>query len=269
MMSRSGSWTGNKNTIVDTLSVMQGTTGAAGQLFYNTTYNALFGWTVDRWFPVSIDPRYGFFMASEEFTGSDRIGTLDWSNSGTQNIIAGNLLNPGIYQVSASASSSQSRLNGQLNAFQLGTMDLYMETTLAIPTLSNGTDNANYAWLLNDGSSFDTNSAATDGAYIIVGSSNILSTVTASNGSLTTKPAGFAPSAGTYYTYGLYVNASNTANFTVNGSSLTVAHATNLPTGAGRQTGINYRIDKNLGAGALTMNFDNFVCYGFFNQRRD
>lgn len=249
------------------LATMNATTGTPGQSFFNTDYNSMFIWIQDRWWPFGRpEPRYGFMLAAEEFTGQDRIGTLDWSNG---NQIAGNLLNPGMYQITNSTASSVVRIGGQLNAIQLGTMDIYMETIIQIPTLSNGSDNACFSWGLNDGSTYSATGACTDGAYFTldpVGS--VWITNTSSNGTLTAKTSSSTPVAGTSYRLTIIALAGTSVTFYVNGTAITAAHTTNIPTGAGRQTGFNYRVDKTLGAGALLLNADAFTCYGFFNGQR-
>ncbi len=255
---------------------MVATTGNAGELFWNTTYNAMFIWTIDGWGLLHVDPRYGFDLAWEEFTGQDRIGTLDWSN-GSQ--LAGNLLNTGVYQITNSTASSVVRIGGQLNAIQLGTMDIYLESLIAVPTLSNGVDNTTFVFGLNDGSSYDAHGACTDGAYFSLDyavDQTHWNTNTTSNGTNTQKTsvlAGAVPVAGTYYRYTISVLGSTSAGFFINtspfsGTPITAIHTTNLPTGAGRQTGFNYCLHKTLGVGAQLLYADYFRCYGFYNGQR-
>lgn len=267
---------GGGGTTSGTLATMSSTSGSDGQFFWNTSYKALFQWTNDSWDLVKIDPRYGMILAWEDFTGQDRIGTLDWSN-GSQ--LAGNLTNPGLYTISNSTASSQVRIGGQLNAIQLGTMDLYLETLISIPTLSNGTDNTTFVWGLNDASAFDAHGACTDGVFLSLDyaiDQTHWCTNTTSNGTNTQKVSALSaavPSAGVYYRLGISILAGTSASFFVNaspfnGTPITAAHTTNLPTGAGRQTGFNYCLNKVLGSGSQSMNVDYFKCYGFFNGQR-
>lgn len=239
-----------------TAATMWALTGSDGQMFWATDYKMLFMWTNDRWWPAALpDPRYGRILMMEEFIGSDRIGFADWSGNNGQ--VAGALLIPGQVAVSNSTALSVQRMSGQLNAFQLGTGDYWIETVLSLSALSNGTDNSCYSWGFNDGSSYSATGDATDGAYFVLepGSVN-WKTKTASNGSITSTTSSTAPSANTQYRLSIKVEASTRVRFYVNGVEIVTAHTANMPTGAGRQTGINYRVDKILGSGAMTMNVD-------------
>lgn len=252
---------------------MQATTGTFGQSFANTTYSAYFDWVQDRWWPRDPDIRYGFKLAPEDFTGADRIGSVDLSGNSGQ--LAGNLLNPGLCSVSQTAASGLSRMSLQLNTLQLGTLDLYMETILALPTLSNGTDNAVFVWGLNDQSSYDANGLCTDGVFFSLNyatDTTHFCTNTTSNGTNTQKVsaiAGGVPAAGTFYRLGIYINAGTSATFYVNGTAITAAHTTNIPITAGRQTGPAWDVHKTLGSSTpMLMQVDAFSMYGFFNQAR-
>jgi len=254
-----------------TKSSMFALTGSNGQIYYNTTYNMYFGWSggaSGRWWPIGIpDPKYGFVWAPEDILGADRIGSIDLSGNNGQ--LAGNLLNPGLCTVSQSAASGVSRMSQQLNSIQLGTMDLWIESIIAIPTLSNGSDNACHVFGLNDGSSYSATGACTDGVYFTLDPVNAnWLTNTSSNSVLTSKTSSTAPSAGTFYRLSIFVEAGTQATFYVNGTAITTAHTTNLPTGAGRQTGVAWDVHKTLGAGALTMSVDNFAGWGAFNGAR-
>lgn len=253
--------------LVGTTTTMLATTGAQAQSFYNTTYNAWFDWIVDRWVPSGIpDPRHGFIWAPEDFNGGDRIGSDDWGSNSAQ--LAGGSLSPGLSSVSISAASNIFRQSLQLNSIQLGTMDLYLESSVSTPTLSNGTDAFSWAFGLNDGSTFSATSACTDGAYFSLDpTSGNFKTNTSSNGTLTSTTTTFTPSANTFYRLTIFIQASSQVLFYVNGS-LVATHTTNIPTGAGRQTGVGYRVDKILGSGALNIAIDYFYGYGFFNGQR-
>lgn len=267
---------GATEIVSGTLAQMSALTGTNGLLYWNTTYKAFFAWTDDRWDCIYVDPRYGFILAPEEFTGQDRIGTLDWSN-GSQ--LAGTLTAPGIYSISNSTASSVVRIGGQLNSIQLGTMDLYIEKSVRVPTLSNGTDNSTFSWGLNDGSAYDAHGACTDGVFFSLDyaiDQTHLCTNTTSNGTTTQKIsalAGAVPVANTFFRTNIAVLAGTSASFYVNGNPfggtpITAAHTTNIPSGAGRQTGLNYRNDKVLGAGALLLDTDYVKVCGFFNGQR-
>ncbi len=256
-----------------TWSTMNATTGSDGQLFYNTTYKHYFKWTVDRWWPFGYpDPRYGFVLAWEDFGGNDRIGTLDWGANSSMG--AGAQLIMGVANVSQSAQGGVSRMSPATNHYQLGTGDFYIETIMTIPTLSNGTDNATYVWGFNDGTSYDANGACTDGAYFSLDyavDTTHLCTNTTSNTTNTQKVSVIAagvPTAATPIRLGIFVQASTSVTFYVNGTAITAAHTTNIPVGAGRQTGFTYLVHKALGAGALSLAVDGFWGWGFWNGQR-
>jgi hypothetical protein len=256
--------------------LMNATTGIDGQSFWNTTYHALFKWTVDRWDCVYVDPRYGFILAHEEFTGQDRIGTLDWSN-GSQ--LAGTSAAPGIYSISNGTAASVQRIGGQLNAIQLGTMDLFIETSLRFQTLSSSGDSATMVWGLNDGSAYDSHGACTDGVFFSLDfaiDSTHICTNTTSNSTTTQKISALAaavPVANTFFRSNIAIIGSTSASFYVGanpfgGTPITTAHTTNLPTGAGRQTGLNLCLHKVVGATSQTLDIDYIKVFGFFNGSR-
>jgi hypothetical protein len=247
---------------------MLSTSGTTGQTFYNTSYNAWWDWVVDHWVPRIPDPRYGFYQY-DEFWGSDRIGQLDWQTNGSSPSAAGNALNPGIYTLSQATASNLTYLASQGNSLQLGTADIFWEALVSIPALSNGTDNACYVIGLHDGFAYSATGACTDGVYFTLDPTNAnWLTNTSSNGSLTSKTSTTAPVAGTFYRLGIYINAAASATFYVNGTAITTAHVTNIPSGAGRQTATMLAVHKTLGASARTMSADYVSVYGFFNGQR-
>ncbi len=263
------------NTVTTgTTTQMLALTGSVGQTFFNTTYSMWFAWVVDRWWPLGDpDPRYGFLLAHEEFTGNDRIGTLDWSGNSGQ--VAGNLLNPGIATVSQTTAAALNRMSSQLNTIQLGTMDFWLETIVSIPTLSNGTDNAAFVVGFSDQSAYDAHGACTDGAFFMLDytvDQTHWTTNTTSNGTNTQKVsvlAGAVPVAGTYYRLSIFVQGSTSVTFYVNGVAITAAHATNIPSGAGRQTGWLYNVNKSLGSStAMAIQADSFDGWAAFNGQR-
>lgn len=255
-----------------TYSTMTGTTGTDGQFFWDTSHKAIWGWNTDRWDLIWVDPRNGFILF-DEFIGSDRIGMLDWNASGIT-ITAGNLLNSGIYTCSQSAASGVNFMYSQVNNIQLGTGDFFYEALVNIPTLSDGTNNAVFSVGFSDGTSFDSAGKATDGCYFTL-DRNIdtthWNTNTVNNGSITTKTGATSasvPAAGTFYRMRIEVLAGSTVTFYINGTAITAAHTTNIPTGAGRQTGYGMAVHKTLGAGALTMQMDYIKVAGLYNGQR-
>lgn len=254
-----------------TLATMQALTGVDGQTFWNTTYKALFQWTTDRWDCIYVDPRYGFILF-EEFCGQDRIGALDWQTPGGAPPFAGNLLNAGLYQVNQTTASAQNNLRLELDAIQLGTMDLYWETVLAVPTLATVGEDFCLSVGLNDSASYNANGTCTDGAWISLNRAvnvkkwiyNTCSNTTATN----TSSSSADVVAATFYRLNGYVNAGTSFTASINGASLGTAITTNLPTGAGRQTGFIYKVDKTAGTGSSAVQIDYFKMVGFYNGQR-
>jgi hypothetical protein len=253
-----------------TLAQMQSTTGAVGQSFYNTTYNAFFDWVADRWYPRIPDQRYGFYQA-DDWTSSAIAGTLGWAGSGSGAIIVATATDAGIVNITQSTAASRSNLTLSSAAFLFGTGDYYYETIINIPTLATVSEDFSVAVGWNDNTTYDANSACTDGAYFTlnraVNGANWI-TNTTSNGSNTPKNSSTAVVAGTWYRLSIYVNAGTSVTFYVNGAAITAAHTTNIPTGAGRNTGLQYKMDKTAGTGASAIQIDSMATYGFYNGQR-
>lgn len=269
MLGRGGSWIG-KSTQQVTTAQMNALVGVAGQMVYNTSYNAFFTWTVNRWWPNSNpDPRYGFVWAAEDFTGADRISTLDWSANSAQ--VAGNLLNTGQASVSITTAAQISRMGMQANSIQLGTMDTYIEAGLQMPTAPTAVEDGVLVFGYSDATAYDLNGAGTDGAYLSVnravnGSSLICYTQSNVASSVILTTANIV--AATYYRLGVLVSANTSAQYFINGSSLG-SISTTIPSGAGRQTGVNFAVFKTAGsANPVSWTVDYFAGWGFYNGAR-
>ncbi len=255
-----------------TLATMNATTGIAGEFFYNTTYSTMFSWTVDRWWPANPDPRYGFLIY-DEFLGSDRVGQLDWAtNAGTIAYLTnGAAINPGVVGITQLSASAIGNLRSSLGNILLGTMDIYIEALVTIPTLATVGEDFSVAIGLHDNAAYDATSQCTDGAFFSltrsVNGANWI-TNTTSNGANTPKNSSITHTAGTFQRLTIVISAGSSVSFYVNGVLATVAHATNIPTGAGRQTGEQLKLDKVAGTTTGTLQVDYFAIYGFFNGAR-
>ncbi len=256
-----------------TLAQMNAVTGAQGQSWYNTTYNAWFDWIVDRWLPRAMpDPRYGFVLY-DEFLGTDRIGQLDWLTAGTAPAIQLSTSNvPGAFSIKQVATTTNSRIQMNTAGLQLGTMDLYLEASISIPTLATAQEDFSAAFGLNDGTAYDANSACTDGAYISInravnGAKWITNTTNGTTNTATNTTVADIV-AGTQYRLGIMCTTTN-VTFYQNGV-LMATHSTNLPYTSSHQTGYCFRVDKVLGAGSIVsaINVDYFMSWGFFNGQR-
>lgn len=268
----SGTGSGGSSVTTGTLTTMSATTGTSGQSFYNSTYNAYFDWIVDRWWPRQPDPRYGFFVF-DEFLGTDRVGTLDWiTNAGTINFAVATATNPGILTIAQLTASALGNLRLNQANVQLGTMDVYFECILAIPTLATISEDFCVTVGLNDGIAFSSTGVAVDGVYFQInrgvnGAKWILNT--SSNSTVTTQNTTSADIvAGTYYRVGCYIAAGASVQFFLNGATLGTAITTNIPSGASRQTGLQIKLDKIAGTTTGTVNVDYIALWGFYNGQR-
>lgn len=266
-------WQPISTVLSGTIGTMASTTGVNGQSFFNTTYTAWFDWVSSRWWPrANPDPRYGFVLAHEEFTGTDRIGVLDWNtNSGTVTTTSANLLNPGLYLLRQATASAVANIRSDLAAWQFGTADFFAEAAIIVPTLATVSEDFSFAFGWNDNSAFSANSTCTDGAYFTlnraVNGANLIAN-TASNTTTTTTNTSTAVTAGTEIRLGIFVSTTNSnVTFYANGT-LIATHTTNIPTGAGRQTGIAFKLDKTAGSSNSDIYLDYFDGWGFFSTAR-
>jgi hypothetical protein len=249
---------------------MNALTGATGQLFFNTTYNHMFRWSTDRWWPVGLpDPRYGFAF-QDDFTGATNTSQSSWLAAGTVNITAGNATNPGIFTVTQATAASRSIIQLQPNAILFGSADYYFEALVSIPTLATAGEDFIASIGFNDTGAFDGGGACTDGAYFRYnrGVNGVnWQTLTTSNTSATTTNTSTAIVAATYYRLTIVVTGSTQVDFYVNGTKIDTI-ISNIPSGAGRQTGPLLKIDKIAGTGASSLTVDYVSFYAFFGSAR-
>jgi hypothetical protein len=261
------------NVQVGSLATMNASIGVPGRFFFNTTYNHMFNWAVNRWIPAGRpDPRYGFYVY-DEFLGTDRIGDLDWNNnSGTLSLITTpSALNSGVLLLRQATAASNANLRMSLAQFLLGSMDLYLEAGVSVPTLATAGEDFSLAFGLHDNASYDANSACTDGVYFTlnraVNGVNWIAN-TQSNGVKTSSNSSTAAVAATFYRLGIWISGSAAATFYVNGTAIAAALTTNIPNGAGRETGVQFVINKTAGVGNSDLQIDYFQAYGFYNSAR-
>lgn len=126
----------------------------------------------------------------------------------------------------------------------------------AVSALSDGTDTYTlYIGFIDNGGAGDV----TDGAYFRYThgtNSGELEAVTANNGTRTATDTNVVLGAGTFSNYEIRVNAAGTSiTFYINGT-LVATNTTNIPTGAGRWTGLGFKIEKSAGSTARLLYMD-------------
>lgn len=253
--------------------VMFGYTLASnGQSWFNTSYNSWFDWTNGRWMPRVPDPRYGFLLY-EEFAGTDRIGQLDWATgAGTISYTGATFSSQGVVQVRNGSSGTIANLRSGTTNYQLGAIDLYTEWGVIIPTLATGNtgtlDDYSAAVGLNDNGAYDPHSACTDGAYISLDRSvnnfKWICNTTNNTTNTATSTTGATVVAGQMYRLGIFASTTHAnVQFSVNGASIAV-NTTNIPTGSGRTTGLQMRVDKTWGTGNSDLQVDYVLVWGFY-----
>jgi hypothetical protein len=253
------------------LAAMTALTGTDGQIFWNTTYKAMFHWVVDRWRPFGqIDPRYGFHV-HDEFIGFNSASQMGWSTLTAAN--AGNIgTHQGLWYIEPTTAATRAFISAYTADMAFGVDDLYLETMIQIPTLATGAQDFCASFGFSDNSGYDANAACTDGAYFTLNRAVNAAkwiTNTASNGTTTTTNTTSANVvAGNWYRLTVVVlQSTGNVLFYVNGVLL-ATHTTNIPSGAARSTGIVWKMDKTVGNNAADMYVDYFELYGFFNGAR-
>ncbi|MEM4248187.1 MAG: LamG-like jellyroll fold domain-containing protein, partial [Candidatus Nanoarchaeia archaeon] len=130
--------------------------------------------------------------------------------------------------------------------FVLGVNAFYCESRVRIPTLSLAAQEFGFAIGLHD----DVNLNAIDGVYFLYDRLNYGTNwqcVTSNNSTRTVTNSGITIIANTWYSLAFTVNAAGTAvNFYINGN-LVATNTTNIPTGAGRETGPRILLLKSSG----------------------
>lgn len=259
--------TGAGSTLTGTQASMIATTGADGQLFWNTNYKSLWTWTNNRWDTTYVDPRYGFILGPDELLGTDRISQFDWQTSSASPTLGGTN-QPGIYQIANSSASTTNYLTQQLNSIVLGSWDIFLEANVSITQLSNGTDNLGVAFGLTSNVTYNAHAQQTNGVYFTyVDGDNtnkwILNTSAASTN--TTSNTSTTITAGTFYRLNIWVSALNSnAVFYVNGTSVGTL-STNIPSGTGQPVGFGLTLHKILGAGSVNVKIDYAKLSAFSN----
>ena len=253
---------------------MNALTGGPGFMFFNTTYQSWFDWVVDRWWPRKPDPRYGY-MEDDEWLGATVASKLPWGNNTTG---SGNAINTAPLSNSAgeiilecTAAGQTANIRNVLANILVGGADHYMEAIIRVPTLATALEDFSIGWGLQDNAAYDANTLCTDGVWgtlnrAINGTKMVMNT--ASNSSRTATNSTVTDfTAATNVRVGIYINAAASATFYVNGVSQGSV-VSNLPSGAGRYTGFQIKLDKHAGSVASQVVIEHVILYGYFTTRR-
>lgn len=159
-------------------------------------------------------------------------------------------------------------------AIRLGGGTWSFEAAIYIGTLSSGTERYQLAVGFIDSLSA---SNKTDGAYLLYDDGGVSTgsaasanwqAVTCSNSTRTFTTTSTAVAATTWIKLGVEVNAAATSVvFKINGTTV-ATHATNIPTGASRQTGFGWTLVKSVGTTARTVDVDYVSVAASFTSAR-
>lgn len=200
----------------------------------------------------------GFF--DDFLVGSTGGGDTVWqfaAGGGTYTEVAAEAGHPGIFGFSTSTSSSSTpNIFKGTTSYIFGGGTIILEAVLKIPTLSDGSER----FTVRFGFAESVNSALVDGAmfeYRDNLTSGNWNPTTANNSASTTASGGASVAASTSWTrLTIVVNAAGTqVDFYVDGT-LAGTSTTNIPTSAGRETGIRIGIVKSVGTTARTVTLD-------------
>jgi hypothetical protein len=181
---------------------------------------------------------------------------------------------PGVISLSMAATTDGERIfNGASlpSIILTGGGPIHFETEVAVTTLSNGVDNIVVrAGLLDCATALVLPTDSVHIEYDLAGNGNgNWWLVTTSNGTRTAADTGTAVVANTYQRLEFDINAAATlVNCAIGGVAKAASSSTNIPSGAGRQTGLMLVANKQLGTGALTVRFDYYEFAQTFTTAR-
>ncbi len=257
-----------------TLAQMNALTGAAGQMFFNTTYNSYFYWSVNRWMPIKPDPRYGY-MQDEDWLGATVAASFPYGNNTTG---SGNAINAtptalgyGELILECTAASTTANIRTSLTDVLLGGADHYFEAIVRVPTLATALEDFSIGFGWNDNAAYEANTLCVDGIWATldrsINGAKIVMNSSANSVRTATNATNATILAATTFRIGIYVNGTTSATFYVNGVSQGTV-SSNLPTGAGRYTGFQIKLDKTAGSLASQVVIDHVMQYGYFTTAR-
>jgi len=186
------------------------------------------------------------------------VGSVGGAGSATGSIATPDAGTLGIVQLTpGTTTTGRAGVFSALNALRFGAVTQRVAFRFQFPSLVDGTESgAIYLGFID----LQTG-APTDGAYLYW--DNTLANFrarTRNNSTETDTDVGVAPAAATWYTLVVTVNAAGTSvDFALTpdgGSTTTVTNTTNIPTAAGRETGIGANIIKSAGTTARAIYLD-------------
>lgn len=201
--------------------------------------------------------RRSFFMDFEA-SGTSPLGT-DTSGTGASASVEAAITNANQIGVrgltTGSTATGRAAVVSGLSSVRLGNGAATLEGSFAIPTLSDGTNRFAFRFGFIDSTSADP----ADGVYFEYADdvSANWQACTASN-STRTKTASLTAVDTSFHTFKIVVNAGGTsASFYIDGAEVSGSPiATNIPTGAGRETGWGFHQVKSVGTTARTSQCD-------------
>lgn len=153
-------------------------------------------------------------------------------------------------------------------ALLFGYASYYMEWRVEVPILS--TAGQEYDLYIGFANNIGATGDVTDGAWFEYNRNNSTQWVcaTANNSVRTRTASGTAVTAATWYRLGIEVNAAGSlVTYYINGAQVATIN-TNIPTGAGRQTGIGAKIEKSAGTTGRVVVIDYFKMLYFLTTPR-
>lgn len=223
-----------------------------------------------RWY----NPRNTYFI-HEDFVGwmdtslAQVNSALLYPSTGTvsTSIPGADQNHPGVVSLNTGAAPTVSGINSPPNSLLFGGGRMILNFLVQIPTLSTAAER--FILYMGFGDALLAGEFV-DGAYFVY-SDNINSgnwrASTSSNSVRTTLDSATAVNTG-WNLLTIDMNAAGSSvEFFINGSSIGTI-ATNIPTGAARETGINFKIDKTVGAGTGSVYFDFVTFYNLLTTTR-
>jgi hypothetical protein len=241
-------------------------TGTSGQVFFNTTYKHRFTWSNDRWFPEGQpDPRLGSVFHEEFNTGVGGWTFTNASNYTTPPAGRFGIITEGIGTATTFCRIQQNVAGVQLSAGH----DMYMESSVNVPTLATVAQDFSTAYGLNDMTVYDAESDATDGVYFLYNRATSLNWIAVSKkaGVDTSTITSVPVTAGQWYRLAIMISGVTDAKYYIDGT-LVATHTTAQIPGAGEYTGVGFYFNKVTAATALAWLVDYHTMWQFFPAAR-
>lgn len=218
-----------------------------------------------------INYEYGWAQAPTNNThvGDGLISSIAGIGAGNSVSTTPDQNHPGVAAPTTGTSSSgQAALRSHFSAYRFGGGQYYFATSLRLPVLSNGSDDFIYYAGFGD----SVTSEPSDGCYFRYNDNQASGQWqgVCRNNDVEASTAGVTIQANTWYRLEIIVNPSgNTASFFVNGTKIGADITSEIPTAAGRETGlICHNIRKTSGSNARTAEVDFCTVYSNLSDLR-